>query len=439
MVMINSQQKRITMKRLLFNLLVCVIIQSASAQSVGIGTTTPDASAQLDVSNTSKGILIPRLTSAQRSAINNPATSLLVFQTDGTPGFYYYNGAAWVNLTNGYTVNSNGIAASPYNGLTTTLAGSGSSGAADGTGTTASFNNPFSVAADAFGNIYVADQFNHKIRKITTSGVVTTLAGSGVAGAADGTTTAASFWSPGAIAVDAFGNVYVADTFNNKIRKISAAGVVTTLAGSGTSGAADGTGAAASFNNPYGIAVDVSGNVYVGDTGNKKIRKVTASGMVTTLAGSGVAGSADGTGIAASFNSPAGVSADISGNVYVADRSNNNIRKVTADGVVTTLAGSGAAGTADGAGTVASFSTPFGVATDAAGNVYVGDTYNQKIRKITAGGVVTTLAGSGSIGATDATGAATSFYYPSGITVDASGNVYAADSGNNKIRKIITQ
>jgi hypothetical protein len=448
------------------------VAASGFAQSVGIGTSTPNASARLEVNSTTQGILIPTLTSAQRSAVSSPATGLLVFQTDGTPGFYYYTGVAWVNLTNGYQANSQGIAVSSNYGLTTTMAGSGSSGAANGTGTAASFNGPFGIATDAFGNLYVGDRFNNQIRKISALGVVTTLAGSGlfgaadgtctaasfnsfrssnrcfrqctlagsgVPGAADGTTTAASFWSPGAVAVDAFGNVYVADTFNNKIRKITAAGVVTTLAGSGTSGAADGTGTAAFFNNPYGITVDASGNVYVGDTGNKKIRKVTASGIVTTLAGSGVAGAADGTGITASFNSPAGVSADISGNVYVADKSNNKIRKVTADGVVTTLAGSGTAGTADGTGTVASFNTPFGVATDAAGNVYVADTYNQKIRKITAGGIVTVLAGSGSIGAADGTGTATSFYYPSGVTVDASGNVYVADSGNNKIRKIIAQ
>jgi len=213
--------------------------------------------------------------------------------------------------------------------------------------------------------------------------VVTTLAGSGSQGSANGTGTAASFAWPAGAAVDGSGNVYVADTFNHLIRKITSAGVVTTLAGTGSSGSANGTGTAASFNNPWGVAVDGSGNVYVADQSNHLIRKITAAGVVTTLAGTGSAGSANGTGTAASFNYHWGVAVDGSGNVYVGDSNNHLIRKITSAGVVTTLAGSGSSGSADGTGTAASFRYPTGVAVDGSGNVYVGDLGNHLIRKIT--------------------------------------------------------
>jgi len=321
-------------------------------------------------------------------------------------------------------------------GVVTTLAGSGNEGSANGTGTAASFGAPYGVAVDGSGNVYVADNLSNLIRKITAAGVVTTLAGSGSAGAANGTGTAASFYTPSGVAVDGSGNVYVADFRNNLIRKISAAGVVTTLAGSGSAGASNGTGTAASFYFPFGVAVDGSGNVYVADQDNNLIRKITAAGVVTTLAGSGSAGAANGTGTAASFFAPTGVAVDGSGNVYVADEGNNLIRKITPAGVVTTLAGSGSTGSANGTGTAASFYYPFGVAVDGSGNVYVADYGNNLIRKITAAGVVTTLAGSGSAGAANGTGTAASFAGPFGVAVDGSGNVYVADTLNSLIRKI---
>jgi streptogramin lyase len=320
--------------------------------------------------------------------------------------------------------------------VVSTLAGSGSWGSTDGTGTSASFSFLSGVAVDASGNVYVADSDNQKIRKITPSGVVSTLAGSGSSGSTDGTGTSASFRYPSGVALDASGNVYVADYYNHKIRKITPSGVVSTFAGSGSRGSTDGTGTSARFYYPSGVALDASGNVYVADSDNNKIRKITPSGVVSTLAGSGSTGSTDGTGTSASFYFPRGVALDASGNVYVADSNNHKIRKITPSGVASTLAGSGSQGSTDGTGTSASFNYPSGVAVDANGNVYVADWHNQKIRKITPSGVVSTLAGSGSSGSTDGTGTSASFYYPHGVAVDAIGDVYVADSYNHKIRKI---
>jgi hypothetical protein len=211
-----------------------------------------------------------------------------------------------------------------------------------------------------------------------------------------------------------------------------------TLAGYSGYGNADGTGSAARFYLPNGVAVDSAGNVYVADASNCTIRKVTAGGVVTTLAGLAESyGSADGTGSAAQFVYPTGVAEDSAGNVYVADNNNSTIRKVTAGGVVTTLAGlAGSSGSADGTGSAARFNGPLGVAVDNAGNVYVADAGNSTIRKVTAGGVVTTLAGfAGSSGSADGTGSAARFYIPRGVAVDSAGNVFVADGGNNTIRK----
>ncbi len=324
-------------------------------------------------------------------------------------------------------------------GVVTTLAGSaGSWGSADGTGAAARFAVPVAVATDVSGNVYSADSDRGTIRKITPAGVVTTLAGTpGIYGSADGTGAAARFFGLSGLATDASGNVYVADYLNNTIRKITPTGVVTTLAGTaGTSGSADGTGSAARFDNPRGVATDADGNVYVADNYNETIRKITPAGVVTTLAGKRIG--ADGTGAEASFDAPRGVATDASGNVYVADWYNHTIRKITKDGVVTTLAGTaGVSGSADGTGSEARFFLPYGVATDASGNVYVGDYSNNTIRKITPSGVVTTLAGTaGTSGSADGTGAAARFNLPTGVATDADGNVYVVDRSNHTIRKI---
>ena len=318
-----------------------------------------------------------------------------------------------------------------------TFAGSGTRGGVDGAGTSASFYFPQNIAVDGSGNVYVADTYNHKIRKISPAGVVTTLAGSGSSGSVDGTGTSASFNSPMGVAVDGDGNVYVADHINNKIRKISPAGVVTTFAGSGSPGDDNGTGTAASFRTPAGVAVDGDGNVYVADYGNFKIRKISPAGVVSTFAGLGLSGSNDGVGAAARFRNPMGIAVDVNGNVYVADAFNQMIRKITPAREVSTLAGSTTFGNADGIGAQAGFATPQGIAVDGSGNVYVADTYNYKIRKINSAGAVTTLIGNGSMGSTDGTGAAASFNAPTSVAIDANGNIYVADNGNHKIRKII--
>jgi sugar lactone lactonase YvrE len=322
--------------------------------------------------------------------------------------------------------------------VVTTFAGSGVVGALDATGTAASFKKPVGVALDAAGNLYVADTGNNIIRKITASGVVTTFAGSGATGSDDGNGINASFNSPNAVVVDASGTLFVADSFNHKIRKITAAGVVSTFAGSGTSGSDDATGIDASFFQPWDIAVDASGNLYVADFNNHKIRKITIAGVVSTFAGSGTTGSSDATGTAATFFRPTGITFDNSGTMYVVDSGNHKIRKITTTGVVSTLAGSTTSGSNDGSGTSAQFFNPYDLAVDASGTVYVTDFGNHKIRMITAAGVVSTFAGASTFGSNDGSGTSAQFSRPAGITIDAAGILYIGDRENHKIRKITT-
>jgi hypothetical protein len=278
-------------------------------------------------------------------------------------------------------------------GAITTLAGSATQGFVDATGTSAQFSAPKGVATDSGGNVFVADSGNNRIRKVTPAGVVSTHAGSGAFGSADGPAATASFYGPGGVAVDGAGNVYVADPGLNVVRKISG-GSVSTFAGTAAiaGGNADGTGAAARFGGPLGVAVDGAGTVYVADSGNSLIRKITAAGVVTTLAGGGAGACAlqDGTGSAARFCVPEALAVDAGGNVYVADTANNAIRMVTPAGVVTTLAGNGTAGFVNATGSAARFNAPRGIAVDSAGNVFVADTTNRVVRKVTAAGVAST-------------------------------------------------
>ena len=307
--------------------------------------------------------------------------------------------------------------------IVSTLAGQPlTRGDSDGAGSAARFFYPSGIATDNAGNIYLADTDNHTIRKVVAStGAVTTLAGlAGNSGDADGTGSAARFNNPSGVAADSAGNVYVADTMNNTLRMVTPQGVVSTLAGSPeTAGSADGTGSTARFQGPQGLAIDTSNNLYVADTNNHTIRKVvTSTGVVTTVAGlAGNSGSADGLGSQGRFNHPSGVAVDGTGNLYVADTENHTIRQILPSGMVNTVAGSaGNSGGADGTGSAARFDSPSDLAVDSSGNVYVADTDNFTIREVVPStGAVTTLAGlAGTSGSADGLGSAVRFFHPAG-------------------------
>jgi len=337
--------------------------------------------------------------------------------------------------------NNNSIRKVTSSGGATTLAGSGQAGSTDGSGTSAQFFHPSGVAVDSSGNVFVADTFNHTIRKISPLGTVTTFAGTaGIPGSIDGTGTGARFSFPTGIAISTNNVLFVTDSQNGTIRTITPAGVVTTLAGTaGQTGTADGVGPAARFTYPTGIGWNTDGSLYVTD-GASTIRKISSNGGVTTLAGSaGTTGTTDGSNSIARFSAPLGLSLDSGGNIYIADTNNDTIRLISNSGVVTTLAGSPPAASVDATGSSARFNLPNAVAVDTAGNVYIADSSNQTIRKITPTGVVTTLAGTAGLGGSaDGTGSNARFSSPSAIAIDSNGVLYIADSGNNTIRKIST-
>ena len=320
----------------------------------------------------------------------------------------------------------------------TTLAGSGAEGSADGTGTAATFDFPNDVAVDAAGNVWVADSNSGRVRKITPAGMVTTLTVTAPIPGGSTITVPGSFGQIRGIVVAANNDLIIGGYTSHTIQRVTPGNLPVTVAGqAGSSGAADGTGGAARFNLPVGVAVDAAGNIYVADYGNHAIRRITPAGVVTLFAGlMGTSGSVDGVGDAARFNFPWGLALDGAGNLYVADSGNHTIRKITPAREVITIAGAaGQNGTLDAVGTAARFAGPRDVAVHG-GNIYVCTLPFGTIRKIDAQGAVTTLAGAAP-GDTDGLGSAARFQGPAGLAVDANGNLYVADSNNNKIRRSV--
>jgi sugar lactone lactonase YvrE len=329
-----------------------------------------------------------------------------------------------------------------------TIAGSGTNARAaweDGTGTITIFSFPVGMAIDACtGIIYTGDTQNHRIRKVTAAGVVSTLAGGGGSSGptqgnfTDGAGTNARFNNPRGLAIDDSGNVWVADTQNHRIRKVTAAGQVTTVAGRGNADWADGVGSNAAFNSPYDVDLDSSNNLIIADRNNHRLRKITPFGVVTTIAGGGLASWVDGLGMSATFNNPSGVVVDHSSNtIYVADTSNNIIRKVSPSGQVSTLAGGGTVPNLISdvvIGSNARFVGPSALDIDVSGNILVTDEQNQYIRQVTAAKLVTTIAGNGVASFADGAFNA-SFNNPAGI-VTWHNVVYVADQNNHRIRML---
>lgn len=326
--------------------------------------------------------------------------------------------------------------------LLVTIAGNGVAGSSEGSMNAAAFRFPKGLALMSDGSLLVADQGNHRIRKVSTSGVVSTFAGSGTQGFLDAAAASAQFSQPSGIAVAPDGTVYVADEYNHRIRKIDTNGQVSTLAGKGTAGNTDGASTQAEFNFPAGLTVDASGNVYVADTSNHRIRKITPEGGVSTLAG-GVSGFADGDALTeARFLNPSGVAIDASGVVFVVDRSNHRIRRIAPDGTVSTVAGIGAGSFGDGSGGAVAFNFPWGIVVGADGHLYVSDGENQRIRRIAPEGTVSTIAGNGTYGLASGMGYSpltaltTAFRYPAGLAMSSEGVLYIVDMSNNLIRKL---
>jgi len=319
--------------------------------------------------------------------------------------------------------------------MVSTLAGANTSGFVDGVGSLARFNYPSGMAIDNEGNLYVSDYSNHSIRRITPDGSVTTFAGTGQPGEEDGQRLSATFNNPYGLALDGDGNLYVSDVSNHRIRKIGTDGMVTTLAGK-RQGFSDRKGTLAMFNHPYGVAVDKSGNVFVADSYNNRIRMITPDGSTSTLAGNGKDGFVDGPGGDAEFYVPIGLALDDAGNLYVGDEGNSSVRKITQDGTVATLAGSGKFSFADGVGRNAIFNAPGAIAIDSENNLFVADYLNNCIRKVSPDGEVRKIAGNLEKGFADGDPSEAEFHYPFGIAVDGKGVVYVADQYNHRIRKI---
>ncbi len=313
--------------------------------------------------------------------------------------------------------------------VVSTLAGSGVEGFVDGARATAQFRLPTGLTVDRSGNVYVADYLG--VRKVDAQGNVTTLAGSVFAGFADGARSQASFTFASDVALDPAGNVLVADTSNRRVRKIDGAGNVTTLAGNGQAGLVDGAPTVAEFLSPAGLALDASGLIYAIDflSDDDHVRTIDSSGNVATVGGLGIQG-------IGKQASPHGIAADAAGNLYIPDTQHNRIVELVQGQGVITIAGNGTWGNVDGPGASAEFSEPYAVARDGAGNLFVADAGDNRIRKIDTGGYVTTIAGNGTSGYVDGAAALAEFNLPTGIAVGTDGTIYVADTANLRIRAI---
>jgi sugar lactone lactonase YvrE len=333
-------------------------------------------------------------------------------------------------------------------GVISTVAGNGTWGYSrdGGPATSAQLYYPYGVAVDTAGNLFIADYFNKRVRKVTPGGVISTVAGNGTWGFSGdgGPANSAQLSGPYGVAVDTPANMFIADSNNNRIRKVTPGGVISTVAGNGTSGFSGDGGPAnsAQLSSPYGIAVDAAGNLFIADYGNQRIRKVTPGGIISTVAGNGTSGFSGDGGPAnsAQLYNPSGVAVDTAGNLFIADQGNNCVRKVTPGGVISTVAGNGAWGFSGDGGPAnsAQLYGPAGVAVDTAGNLFIADSGNQRIRKVTLGGVISTVAGNGTEGFSGDGGTATSaqLHNPSGVTVDTAGNLFIGDTGNQRVRKV---
>jgi sugar lactone lactonase YvrE len=333
-------------------------------------------------------------------------------------------------------------------GILTVVAGNGSAGFSGdgGSARSASLNSPSGLAVDSAGNLFIADSNNNRIRKVTPGGVITTVAGNGAQSFTGdgGPATSASLDGPAGVALDSVGNLFISDSGNNRIRKVTTAGVIATVAGSSAQGFSGDGGPAtsASLFSSLGIAVDNAGNLFIADYNNDRIRMVTPAGVISTIAGSGFPGYSGDGGPAtrAAIFEPAGVAIDSAGNLVIADNANSRVRRVAPGGIISTVAGNGVSHFAgDGSAAVRSLlSSPFSLAPDSAGNLFIADTGNNRIRKITRDGIISTVAGSGNTAISGETGLATasSLDFPIGMAVDTAGNLLIADSIHYRIRKV---
>ncbi|HEY9722002.1 MAG TPA: IPT/TIG domain-containing protein [Oscillatoriaceae cyanobacterium] len=407
-------------------------------QTLSAGATQPYTVAALDTNGDT--VANPTITWASAGTGFTISPAGLVTATGAGTGSIFASSGNLQSNSLALTITSSQVTVS-------TFAGSGSAGTTNGTGTGASFIRPVGLCFDPSGTgfLVASDEYQNQnnasdpntgstIRALTSGAVVTTLAGQtggdGALGNTNGSGAAAKFYFPDSVAVDSHGNIFVADTANNLIRKVTPAGLVSTFAGSGEATRLDGTGTGAKFNAPWGICCDPSDNLYVTEIGdltqaNEAVRKITPGGVVTTVT-------------VGTFKLPQGIAADGSGNVFLADGQGNVILKI-ANQTVSTYAGSGAPGEADGTGIAATFNDPTGLAIDANGNLYVADNGGNKIRKIAPGGAVSTIAGDGTAAFKDGSGTSAEFNGPNGIAIDSQGNLYVADTNNYRIRKITLQ